>query len=98
MNKGDMVAQLAARTGLNKVRCVEIVDVLFGTEDDAGIIPAALGDGDKVVVTGFGTFGTRVRPSRSGTHPTSREKLVLPEKTICYFRPGKALKARLAKA
>ncbi len=95
MNKGEMVAQLSARTGLNKVRCAEIVDAMFGTEEQAGIIPSALGEGRKVVITGFGTFGTKVRAARNGTNPSSREKIVIPARNTAYFRPGKALKARL---
>jgi DNA-binding protein HU-beta len=95
LNKSQLVAQLATRTGLTKARCAEVVDAMFGTEDQGGIIPSALLSGQKVVITGFGTFGIRVRAERTGTNPASGARIRIPSKNRAYFRVGKALKARL---
>ena len=60
MNKAGIADRLTARTGLGKSVAKEAVDGEFA------VIGDALADGEEVRITGFGTFGTRNRPARTG--------------------------------
>lgn len=96
MNKGEMAALLAAKTDLPKSKCLDVINVLFSTET-GGIIATELDAGRKVVLPGFGTFGTRERAARTGTNPATGAKINIPSKTYAYFKPGKTLKERVEK-
>jgi DNA-binding protein HU-beta len=80
MNKGEMAAKLAEKTGLSKAKSLEILNAIFDSEKGKGIIAAELDAGNKVVIPGFGTFGTRERAARTGTNPATRKKIKIPKK------------------
>ena len=52
----------------------------------------ALANGEEVRIAGFGTFGTRNRPARTGRNPQTGESLSIPASTAPAFKPGKTLK------
>ena len=60
-------------------------------------ITAALVDGDKVALVGFGTFETRKRPARKGRNPRTKEEITIPATVAPAFKAGKALKDAVAK-
>lgn len=93
MNKKELVAKLAERTGLSQVRSMEVINALF--DPDAGIIPNELNEGSKVSVPGFGTFFVKARAARTGTNPSNQQPLNIPERLFPKFRPGKNLKERI---
>jgi DNA-binding protein HU-beta len=97
MNKGELAARLAQKTGLSKAKSLEVINALFSAEKGEGIIAIELDAGRKVVVPGFGTFGTRKRAARMGTNPASGKKIDVVSKSYAYFKPGKALRERLEK-
>ncbi|MCA9516025.1 MAG: HU family DNA-binding protein [Myxococcales bacterium] len=97
MNKGEMAAKLAKSTGITKAKALEVVNTIFGSEPGKGIIATELDAGHKVVVPGFGTFGTRNRAARTGTNPATRAKISIAAKTYAYFKPGKTLRERVEK-
>ena len=86
MNKAGMVDRLAARTGLGKSAAKEAVDGVFA------VIGDALVDGEEVRIAGFGTFGTRSRPARTGRNPRTGEAVSLSASTTPTFKAGKTLK------
>ena len=86
MNKAEMADRLAARTGLSKAEAKKAVDGLFV------VIGDALADGDEVRITGFGTFGTRSRPARTGRNPMTGEPVSISASTSPTFKAGKTLK------
>jgi len=96
MNKKELVSQLAKRTGLSQIKCRSFINELFGTGPTTGVIEEALHAGDKFVIPGFGTFGTRTRKTRQGSNPVTGEKIEVPSKTYVYFKAGKNLRTRLA--
>ena len=67
MNKAEMADRLVARTGLSKGAAKEVVDGVFAA------IGEALANGEEVRISGFGTFGTRNRPARTGRNPRTGE-------------------------
>ena len=55
-------------------------------------IPAALKDGDKVTLVGFGTFEVRERPERKGRNPQTGAEITIEASKLPAFKAGKALK------
>jgi len=90
MNKSDLVTALANRTGINKADAAKAVDAMFDPE--SGLITQALREGDKVQITGFGTFETRQRKARTGRNPRTGTEIRIGPTVSASFRPGKALK------
>jgi len=90
MNKSELTAALARRTGLSKVDAGKTVDAV--TE----IIGESLEAGDKVMLPGFGTFESRQRNARDGVNPATGEPLHIPAKRVVHFKVGKTLKDRIA--
>jgi len=89
MNKSELVQDLAESTGLSKADAQRAVDALFNTE---GIIARALQRGDRVQITGFGTFETRTRKARTGRNPRTGEEIQIAASVTPAFRAGKGLK------
>lgn len=90
MNKTELTEALANATDFTKADAQRAIDALFDT--DSGVIATTLDGGDKVQVTGFGTFETRRRKARMGRNPQTGEKIRIPASTAVSFRAGKGLK------
>ncbi len=86
MTKADLVVQVAKRTGLTSRASKEAVSAVFD------VIADALKRGEKVVVTGFGTFLVRNRAARKGRNPQTGEEITIPATKTPGFTAGKALK------
>ena len=86
MNKVEMADRLVARTGLGKSVAKEAVDGVFA------VIGDALAQGEEVRVAGFGTFGTRSRPARTGRNPRTGQAVSISASTSPMFKAGKTLK------
>ena len=54
--------------------------------------PRALARGHRIEIRGFGSFSINRRPPRVGRNPRSGEQVVIPEKLVPHFKPGKALR------
>ncbi len=90
MNKSELVQQLANRAGISRSDAQKAVDTLFSADD--GIIAEALRSGEKVQITGFGSFETRQREARKGRNPRTGKEIDIGPSTSAAFRPGKGLK------
>jgi len=55
-------------------------------------ITAALSKGDKLTLTGFGTFSVSKRAARMGVNPRTGEKIKIKATTVPKFKAGKSLK------
>lgn len=93
MNKSELVQNLADRTKMSKADAQRAIDALFDT--DNGIIGKALKKGDRVQITGFGTFETRKRKARTGRNPRTGKEIKIAASTTPSFRAGKGLKDRV---
>ncbi|MGH7476419.1 MAG: HU family DNA-binding protein [Longimicrobiales bacterium] len=89
MNKSELVQALSTRASLTKSDAQKAIDSLFGSK---GIIPQAIKKGDRVQITGFGTFETRRRKARMGRNPRTGKEIKIGPSTSPSFRAGKALK------
>ena len=86
MNKVEMAERLAARIGMNKVAARDAVYSVFAA------IGEALPNGEEVRIVGFGTFGTRNRPARTGRNSQTGEVISIPASKSPSFKAGKALR------
>lgn len=89
MNKADLVAELAEKTGSSKADATRSVEALFGLK---GIIATQLKKGGKVQITGFGNFEARKRAARQGRNPRTGEAITIKASKVPAFRAGKGLK------
>jgi DNA-binding protein HU-beta len=94
MNRTEIVAALALRSGLSNSDARRAVDGLFDPGD--GVIVRALRRNRKVRITGFGTFEPRRRPARIGRNPRTGEQIRVASSTSVGFRPGRPLREGLA--
>ncbi|MCY4041275.1 MAG: integration host factor subunit beta [Gammaproteobacteria bacterium] len=62
------------------------------------VMSAALEEGRRIEVRGFGSISLRERPSRLGRNPRTGEPVALPVRYIPFFKPGKALRKRVDSA
>jgi len=95
MNKSELVQALASKTDMTKSDAQSAVDALFNTKD--GVVTKALKTGDRVQITGFGTFETRKRKARTGRNPRTGKEIKIGPTVSPSFRPGKALKDAVKK-
>ena len=86
MNKTELVAAVAAKAEISKKEAEAAVTATF----DA--ITAALAEGDKVALVGFGTFAVKERAARTGLNPQTKEKIEIAASKAPAFKAGKALK------
>lgn len=86
MHKNEFIKQLAKETTLPQK---EVNQVIKGAVD---LIARRLKDGDKVVITGFGTFEVRRRRARRGVNPKTKERITIPETQTPGFTASNTLK------
>ncbi|HCU37564.1 MAG TPA: hypothetical protein DGT21_19660 [Armatimonadetes bacterium] len=84
--KADIVDVVAEKTGMTKK---DAGDVLEATLE---AITEALQRSERVQLTGFGTFETRVRKERKGMNLQTGATITIPEAKVPAFKAGKALK------
>jgi len=86
MNKVELIAAVAKKTGLTKNEAAAGVNAFID------LVSHALGKNEKVTITGFGAFDVGVRQARRGVNPHSQEHIEIPELRLPRFRAGKALR------
>ena len=86
MNKTELIAAVAERAGLSKKDAEAAVNAF--TE----AVTAALKDGDKVQLVGFGTFEVRERAARFGRDPRTGESMEIAASKAPAFKAGQGLK------
>lgn len=86
MTKRDLVNLIAKKANLtNKAAREALQSLIDGVRD-------ALKRGEKVVITGFGTFSLRARAARRGRNPRTGEAINIAARKTPGFTAGKALK------
>ena len=95
MNKAELTEKLAEKTGIVAKDARTVMDALFDPDPAIGLIAAELVAGNKVAISGFGTFEARERKPRSGRNPHTGETLEIPGTRAPAFKAGKPLKETL---
>ena len=91
MNKTELIAAVAEKTGLTKKDAERVVSATFET------ITASLEKGEKVQVFGFGNFEVKSREARVGRNPRTKETIEIAATKLPTFKASKALKDIVAK-
>ena len=90
MTKSELIQRLAERNPHLYMRDIKkIVDTVFNE------ITAALVEGDRVELRGFGAFSVKEREARTGRNPRTGESVQVEAKRLPFFKTGKALRERL---
>ena len=86
MTKTDLIAQVAANTEMSKKSAEQAVNAVFEA------LSKAMSEGEKITISGFGTFEMRERAERQGINPRTREPITIAASRSIVFKPGKSLK------
>jgi DNA-binding protein HU-beta len=89
MNKAELIQEVAAKADVKVKEAEALLDALVDATADA------LAKGDKVAITGFGTFAVSERKARKGRNPQTGKQIKIPASKTPRFAPGKALKDAL---
>ena len=95
MNKTELAQKLAEKTDMSLTKAREAINALFSTAPREGIIASEISKGQRVQITGFGTFETRKRKRRQGRNPQTGESITIPGGNFPAFVAGKSLKDRV---
>jgi len=91
MNKTELVAAVAEKTGLLKKDAEKAVSAVVDT------ITETLADGGKVQLVGFGTFEVRERAARTGKNPRTGAAIKIAASKVPAFKAGNGFKTTVNK-
>lgn len=86
MHKSDLIKTVSEETGVSNKDTEAVVNAALES------IISAVAEGDKVVLTGFGTLERKKRKARKGRHPSTGKEINIPEKWAVSFSAGKIFK------
>ena len=86
MNKGELIAGMAEESGVSKADTEKVLNAFLSQ------VEKALCAGDKVQLTGFGSFEVRERAARTGRNPHTGETIEIAAAKVPAFKPEKGLK------
>ena len=91
MNKTELISAVAESAGMTKKDTERVINAAI----DA--ITLSLISGEKVQISGFGSFETKTREARVGRNPHTKEAIEIPATRVPMFKASKALKDNVAK-
>ena len=86
MNKTELIAAIAEKSGITKKDAERVLTATVET------ITAAMANGDRVQLSGFGIFETKKREARTGRNPHTKQTIEIPASTVPVFKASKSLK------
>lgn len=90
MTRSELVAQLAMRFPL-----LVLKDTSLAVSAVLDAMSGALAQGHRIEIRGFGSFSVNCRRPRVGRNPKSGEQVLVQEKYVPHFKPGKALREQV---
>ena len=91
MNKSELIHAAAESAGMTKKDTERVINAALD------LITAQLRQGNKVQLSGFGTFELKDREARVGRNPHTKESVEIPATTVPVFKASKVLKDTVAK-
>ena len=91
MNKTELIAAVAEKTGLTKKDAERVINATTET------ITETLAKGERVQVSGFGIFDVKAREARTGRNPQTGATMEIAATTLPTFKASSALKDAVAK-
>jgi DNA-binding protein HU-beta len=87
MTKGELIAIVGKETKISKVSAEKAINAFTNT------VMKALKKGDKLALTGFGTFSVAKRRARTGRNPQTGKEIKIPATRVAKFKAGNLLKS-----
>jgi len=91
VNKGELIAALAAKTDMSKTAAGHAVDAFID------IVQETVAKKRVVQLIGFGTFSAVKHTARKGRNPATGAEIKIAASTVPKFKPGAGFKAAVAK-
>lgn len=89
MKKTEIISALSEETNLSKIDVEKVYNATFE------LIKNELSKGNKVSVSGFGTFDISERAEREGRNPATGETIKIAASKSVKFKAGKELKEKV---
>ena len=86
MTKAELIANIAKEAKITKAAAEKALNSFTGN------VTKALKKGDKLTLTGFGTFMVAKRKARSGRNPRTGREIKIPATKVAKFKPGNKLR------
>jgi len=87
MTKAELIGRIAEEAKISKASAEKVVNSF------ANSVTRALKKGDKLTLTGFGTFSVTKRRARTGRNPQTGKEIKIPARKVAKFKAGKMLKS-----
>ncbi len=89
MTKADLIKAVNSSVGVSRKEASDTVQLVFNTMKET------LEKGEKIKITGFGSFVVRKKNARMGRNPQTGEEIEISARRVLTFRPSKVLKNAL---
>jgi len=86
MKKNDLIGLVAEKAHLTQKASKESIETFLSE------VQKALSKGEKVVVSGFGTFKSVIVKDKAVINPQTKEKQIVKSHRVARFTPGRGLK------
>ncbi|MEG1497965.1 MAG: HU family DNA-binding protein [Bacteroidales bacterium] len=83
MTKAEVVAEIANKTGIEKVTVLATVETMMD------VIKENMSSGENVYLRGFGSFIIKHRAQKTGRNITKNKAIIVPAHNIPAFKPAK---------
>ena len=91
MTKSELTAIAAEHAGISKKDAERLINAAVD------IMASTLEKGEKVQLSGFGTFEVKHRQAKAGRDPRTKETIQIPAAKVPVFKPSKGLRDRVSK-
>jgi DNA-binding protein HU-beta len=87
MTKAELIASIGKEAKISKASAEKAVNAFTNA------VTKALKKGDKLALTGFGTFSVAKRRARTGRNPQTGKEIKIPAARVAKFKAGNLLKS-----
>ena len=86
MTKAELIANVGKEAKISKAAAEKAINAFTSA------VTKALKKGDKLILTGFGTFSVAKRRARTGRNPQTGKEIKIPATRVAKFKAGNLLK------
>jgi len=86
MTKAELIATIGKEAKISKASAEKAINAFTSA------VTKALKKGDRLALTGFGTFSVAKRRARSGRNPQTGKEIKIPATRVAKFKAGSLLK------
>ena len=87
MTKAEMIANISKEAQISKASAGKALTAFTGS------VTKTLKKGDKLTLTGFGTFSITKRKARTGRNPQTGKAIKIPARKVAKFKAGNVLRS-----